>query len=328
MADYPFLPLWTDAYLADTTHLTTEEHGAYLLLLMAMWRTKRCRIPDDDDLLARITRLGKRRWRRVRSVIEPFFTIQDGTWTQGRLLQERIAVERRSETQRAKARARWLRVRDGDPQKFCDGRQQSFAIDGSETADQSEGTNSLKRPNVGNAAASARHVPRECNPYPDSESTPPSPLTSFGDLPPAGGDHASAPGGAPAAPQGGGEELRKPKRKSDPARGSRLPPDWQPSEDDLRFAAGLGLTPPEIRIETEKFRDYWAAQTGQRARKCDWRATWRNWCRKAADDLRRNRAPPGQPGSVLEAYRMASVLNPETEDDDPVEHGPLQALPH
>jgi hypothetical protein len=42
MAEYPFLPLWTDAYFADTRHLTLEQHGAYLLLIIEAWRRADC----------------------------------------------------------------------------------------------------------------------------------------------------------------------------------------------------------------------------------------------------------------------------------------------
>lgn len=85
MAEFPALPVFTDAYLADTRHLTTEEHGAYLLLLMCAWRTRGCRLRDDDRLLARIAGVGLARWRRLKPVLIDFFTIEQGYWQQKKL---------------------------------------------------------------------------------------------------------------------------------------------------------------------------------------------------------------------------------------------------
>ena len=56
MSKAPSMPMYWDAYLADTTHLSTEEHGAYLLLLAAMWRRDGW-VPDDDRDNARIVGL-------------------------------------------------------------------------------------------------------------------------------------------------------------------------------------------------------------------------------------------------------------------------------
>jgi uncharacterized protein YdaU (DUF1376 family) len=105
MAEFPALPLWTDAYLGDTTHLTTIEHGAYLLLLMTAWRTRDCALPDDDRLLARYARCGPQQWKRLRGILAPFFNIEDGVWTQRRLTDERGTVERYRQQQIEKGKA-------------------------------------------------------------------------------------------------------------------------------------------------------------------------------------------------------------------------------
>lgn len=108
-----WMPLWIGDYLADTMHLTTEQHGAYLLLIFHQWRQGE--IPDDDEVLAQIARLQPAAWKRSRPVLARFFTIADGRWVQGRAAREKAgaaeARERigqvRSAAGRAGARARW-----------------------------------------------------------------------------------------------------------------------------------------------------------------------------------------------------------------------------
>lgn len=112
MAEFPALPLWTDAYLGDTTHLTTIEHGAYLLLLMAMWRTPDKRLPTDDAKLARYSRLTKGQWARMKPTIMAFFNERNGFISQGRLTDEATAVRQNSAKQSDKAKARWLKNKE------------------------------------------------------------------------------------------------------------------------------------------------------------------------------------------------------------------------
>lgn len=67
----PWMPLYVADYLADTSHLTTLEHGAYMLLIMHYWRVG-C-LPKDDRQLQRITRMSRREWSSHRSSILGFF---------------------------------------------------------------------------------------------------------------------------------------------------------------------------------------------------------------------------------------------------------------
>ena len=101
MAEFPALPLFTDAYLADTIHLTTEEHGAYLLLLMCAWRTRSCSLRDDDKLLARIAGVSSRKWARMRPCLEEFFTTDSGHWRQKKLTKVNETVAKKVARNRA-----------------------------------------------------------------------------------------------------------------------------------------------------------------------------------------------------------------------------------
>lgn len=87
MSAPPYMPFYVGDYLADTTHLTTTEHGAYLLLLATMWRAGGS-LPNDDAKLARFARLTPAQWTRIKATIISFFDVEGGTITQGRLAQE------------------------------------------------------------------------------------------------------------------------------------------------------------------------------------------------------------------------------------------------
>ncbi len=73
-----WMPVFIGDYLADTMHLSTEQHGAYLLLLFHLWR--RGILHDDDSTLAQITGLSKTAWSLARPVLAEFFQIHDGLW--------------------------------------------------------------------------------------------------------------------------------------------------------------------------------------------------------------------------------------------------------
>jgi uncharacterized protein YdaU (DUF1376 family) len=65
-------------------HLSQAQHGAYFLLLLALWKGGGA-IPDRDDVLAMITKSTPQEWKKLRPVLEHFCTIVDGEWKQKRL---------------------------------------------------------------------------------------------------------------------------------------------------------------------------------------------------------------------------------------------------
>jgi len=105
-----WMPLYVTDYLGDTMHLTTEQHGAYMLLLMACWKGDG-RIPNEDGRLAAITKLPVKRWKLHRLTLLKFFTIADDFISHKRVLKERekakeISAERRESGKKGAAK-RW-----------------------------------------------------------------------------------------------------------------------------------------------------------------------------------------------------------------------------
>lgn len=112
-----FMPVFIGDYLADTMDLNAEEHGAYLLLLMDLWR-RDGRIEFSPGKLARICRVEPERWGAVWESLGRFFEVKDGILTQGRVSHElAVAYAKKEEASRAgKASAAARLLRDGTAQ--------------------------------------------------------------------------------------------------------------------------------------------------------------------------------------------------------------------
>ena len=101
MSEQPWMPLYVADYLRDTDHLTIEESGAYLHLLMAMW-ARDGTIPDNDHDNARRLHFRIDKWRRVKERLMPFLArAENGNLTQKRLYNERLAAQSRIRNARA-----------------------------------------------------------------------------------------------------------------------------------------------------------------------------------------------------------------------------------
>ena len=76
-----WMPLYCADYLADTRHLTTIQHGAYLLLIMEYWI--KGRLPEDVTTLRAITLLDRHAWFRNKAVLASLF--QQPGWRHPRI---------------------------------------------------------------------------------------------------------------------------------------------------------------------------------------------------------------------------------------------------
>jgi hypothetical protein len=90
------------------------------------------------------------------------------------------------------------------------------------------------------------------------------------------------------------------------ARAHRIPDDFAVTADMVEWARE---NCPDVdgRFETAQFRDYWAAASGQNAKKVDWRRAWQVWMRKAQQDGR---------GGASRAVAVPGPLGPRPSTTD------------
>ncbi len=259
-----WMPLYVGDYLADTTHLTLEQSGAYLHLLMSQWRIGY--VPADPSKLAAICRVSRTHWvRHLAPAVLPFFEDRGDRLVQLRLEAEAGRIEKLGKNR---------------PKKSADGAKKPAENEpkSAENAPRlSSGLNDVALPL---ARASAR-VPSQSQSQSEKREKEPPPAL-----------RAGAPKGAPADARPVLDPLAPEPHDPPPApaarssRGHRLAADWQPNAPLRAYAVERGLNPDGI---AEAFRDFWHAAAGTRATKLDWDAAWRTWCRNEVE--RRARGP-------------------------------------
>jgi len=108
-----WMPIYWGDYLKDTGHLSTEEHGAYLLLIAHYWSTGKP-LKENPKYLMKLTALSEHKFKKYLPTLSAFFTVENGHWHHARIERELSAAFDRkdaaSERSKRAAATRWGRT--------------------------------------------------------------------------------------------------------------------------------------------------------------------------------------------------------------------------
>jgi uncharacterized protein YdaU (DUF1376 family) len=116
VAEFAAIPLFTDAWIADTSHLSRVERGLYMDLLILIWRSPECRVPNDIAWLARRLRADASEAEILQSILSEFCIIDvenDVAWiSQKRLMREWQYTSKKRQKNIDAAKYRWKKEKD------------------------------------------------------------------------------------------------------------------------------------------------------------------------------------------------------------------------
>lgn len=96
----PYMRLYVNDYLGDTTHLSDAESGAYLHLLFYYWQHGE--LPNDERLLRRVARTETRNWKRTFAILRTFFYV-DGPLLKNKRMESELERVKSLRTKAAQA---------------------------------------------------------------------------------------------------------------------------------------------------------------------------------------------------------------------------------
>jgi uncharacterized protein YdaU (DUF1376 family) len=236
-----WMPIYWGDFLKDTMHLSTEEKGAYLLLIAHYWSTGRA-VKNDKILIKNVCGLSPKKLQNVLA----FFTEKDGFLYHARIDEElRKAIEnkdmQRKRTESATA-ARRLNKADVTTNVTLD-----------VTLSPSPSPSPLREESKGERAR-------------ESLAPPPDILVK-----------EKKPKPEPAWPDSDPDNVDAYERCGN---GFKLKANWCCPNEWFAWVRGeFGWDETKTLLESEKFRDYWRSPDAKKPIKADWFTTWKNWCR-------------------------------------------------
>lgn len=97
-----WMPFYIADYLADTGHLSHEEHGIYVLSLFHYWQTEQPLIANATILLRVCRCFDTAKFEQLWEIVSQFYYLKDGYWHHKRMDEEIFKANKLSK-QRAKA---------------------------------------------------------------------------------------------------------------------------------------------------------------------------------------------------------------------------------
>ena len=104
MSGPPYMKWYPGDYARRTQHLTTIQHGAYRMLIDAMWAAGG-RLPNDHRRLLAIAKMTPAEWAENAAVIMEFFTVDGGSICQDRVTKQLLEFCQLSEKRREAGKA-------------------------------------------------------------------------------------------------------------------------------------------------------------------------------------------------------------------------------
>jgi uncharacterized protein YdaU (DUF1376 family) len=245
---FAYLPLYTGDYIRATRHLSPDEHGCYILLLIHCWDSCGPVPLDERRQQAIVNARGGGEIEALRSVLCEFFIRMDDGWYNKRLMEEIERWNAISSKRAGAARIRWSA-------------REKLTELGRASAMQVHSISNANAPSLSPSPSPSSEEQRE-----EKVVHPPKPTRSAAQaqlLPAFAGDENS--------------ENINPKARVLIAGTFEVPLAWG------KDAEALGWQRFEILKESEKFRQYWTAGKGLGTRRTvvGWRQSWSNWLSKA-----------------------------------------------